>query len=311
MSVRISGNFSRSFPYRVLADLPGFVYEDPTSKAFFLSPRERTAIDWFDEFFERCVAATGRHFLPVYRMADGEFQFMVGQRPPFVPTPLAWLRYIKSTLVRTISTEGMRTCWGETYTKAELDNARQRFVSCLRQIAAQGILAMNFVSAGDEKPKLVGIQYYEPVLNWLQQHGITLTDRNYYPFYFVYAMLSDWHRNVLLAKRNVLVITSLTEDKKTKLAHNLMANRAASVQFQGISPNKAMLDKISLSAVQVPVDLVLIGAGIGAANILCQLEPLNTLCIDAGFALNCFADPSLRGKRPFTLAGKVYESEIG
>lgn len=300
----MNSDFFEIFRYRILADLPSFVQENPNEQGYFLSPVKKSARDWYEEFIERCLESIGRQFLPIYRMADGEFQFMVGKQAPLTKSAFAWLEYIKSKLVHVMSKEGMRTCWGETYTKVELNYVRRHFVSCLKKIATQGILAVNFVSGENEKSELCDIEYYEPVFDWLRQNEITLTARNYYPFYFVYAMLSDWHRHVLLGKRNVLVITSLTEEKKAKFARNLMAEGAASVQFQSISPNKAMLDKISLSALQLPVDIVLIGAGIGAANILCQLEPLHTLCVDAGFALNCFMDPFLRGQRPFTWTGK-------
>jgi hypothetical protein len=43
--------------------------------------------------------------------------------------------------------------------------------------------------------------------------------------------------------------------------------------------------------------LVLIGAGVGSANIINQLTSLNAICIDAGHALDCFSKPELRKER--------------
>ena len=42
-----------------------------------------------------------------------------------------------------------------------------------------------------------------------------------------------------------------------------------------------------------------IGAGIGASNILCQLQLLNTVVIDAGYIIECLADPERKKQRAF------------
>lgn len=58
-----------------------------------------------------------------------------------------------------------------------------------------------------------------------------------------------------------------------------------------------MLEVIDKSKLPDDVDLVLIGAGIGSANIINQLNHLNALCIDAGHSLDCISRPQLRVER--------------
>jgi hypothetical protein len=97
------------------------------------------------------------------------------------------------------------------------------------------------------------------------------------------------------------VVTSLDPVKEDRLRIALGDEGARSVQFLGVSRSKAMLDTIDLSHIQLPIDVALVGAGVGAANILQQLMPLRTLCIDAGYVLDCIAQPERKGTRVFTL----------
>jgi len=63
-----------------------------------------------------------------------------------------------------------------------------------------------------------------------------------------------------------------------------------------------MFDTVDIAALKGSIDVALVGAGVGAANILDQLKPLQTLCIDAGYVLDCYAEPSRKGSRVFTLS---------
>ena len=73
------------------------------------------------------------------------------------------------------------------------------------------------------------------------------------------------------------------------------------VYFYNISPNKAIDEVIDKSKLPAHIDLVLIGAGVGSANIINQLKCLNALCVDAGHALDCISRPQLRKERKFSL----------
>jgi hypothetical protein len=62
-----------------------------------------------------------------------------------------------------------------------------------------------------------------------------------------------------------------------------------------------MFDKIDVNKITQPVDVVFIAAGIGSLNIISQLESLNTVCIDAGIAIESMAYPDLKKQRPFLI----------
>ena len=68
-----------------------------------------------------------------------------------------------------------------------------------------------------------------------------------------------------------------------------------------------MFVQIDLSKIQRPVDLVLVGAGVGSVNILAQLATLNTACLDVGFALTTLENPDLRWNRPFCVPDDEFD----
>ena len=65
---------------------------------------------------------------------------------------------------------------------------------------------------------------------------------------------------------------------------------AGVVQFLPISSSSSMTDRIDVSTIPEPVDVCLVAAGIGSANVLRQLEPAETLAVDIGGLMNCFED---------------------
>jgi hypothetical protein len=62
-----------------------------------------------------------------------------------------------------------------------------------------------------------------------------------------------------------------------------------------------MLDDLTLEDLK-DMDVILIGAGVGAANVLWRARHHRSLCIDSGYVLDCLENPALRGTRVFTRA---------
>jgi hypothetical protein len=62
-----------------------------------------------------------------------------------------------------------------------------------------------------------------------------------------------------------------------------------------------MFDDIDVAPFAGRVDLALVAAGIGSANVLMQLEPLAVPSIDTGITIECLIDPGKRLERPFLL----------
>ncbi len=144
-------------------------------------------------------------------------------------------------------------------------------------------------------------RYIPDIYDWFDQNDIRLDENNYIPFYFVYALLLGPDRHAFLRDRKILVITHASPEKEQKLRQYFEAEGCRTVNFIGISRSSSMTDRITLRPEHEGTDLVLIGAGVGAANILCQAKPLGTLSIDAGYVLECYANPSYKGTRVFTL----------
>jgi len=301
----MSNSLKNRLSHLVDLRISGFEKSVPPGTIRQLSFSARRSEEWFDEFVGRVSSAIGNHYLPVFRMSDGEFRFSVGYRIPYPPPGKPALlhygeEYLATYVLRRRQKLFMSGSPGygyELYTQAEWRSLLPHYIKCLRQISEEGILAIVFYLSPDRFAQ----QYYDAIFEWLDKHDICITPENYCPFYFAYALLNGPRRRQIYDGRRILVVTSMDDTKEQAIGRGLMKAGATDVQSIRISRNKALLDKISLSGINCPVDVVLVGAGVGAANILVQLRELNTLCIDAGFCIDLLADPSLAGRRYFTL----------
>lgn len=285
------------FKFVLPLSLPGFesVSESYGGLAFRSHSDEAFDVQ-YERFRERLLAAIGREYLPIYRLADGEFSFMVGQRQ-LTRGALSMTRHAAHRLRIRIYGGSHRTCWGEEYSAEELDRAKDIFLRSLRKVAGHGIIAVYFSVRVDGW----GEAYFEPICGWLDANGIALGRRNYAPFYFVYAALNGPRRGELYEGRRILVVTHLTPERKAAIERALLVEGAAAVVFLPVSANKALLDAIDLTAVEGSIDLALVAAGIGSVSILAQLEPLGIPSIDCGMSLECLLDGSRRSERPFLI----------
>jgi hypothetical protein len=278
-------------------DIPGFAENPKWYGGLGFRSRISEPMDaQYERFRNRVIAAIGREYLPVYRMADGEFGFMAGQRKLMRDRASVRRHFINQVRIR-IRGGSHRTCWGEEYTAAEMERGNRIFLSSLTRVADRGVIAAYFAVRGDGW----GEAYFEPVCDWLDANHIALNDDNYVPFYFVYAMLNDPRRSELYGGRRVLVVTHLTAERRSALERALLAEGATSVAFIPVSANKSLLDSIDPSTVTEAVDLALVAAGIGSVSILAQLESLAIPCIDCGISLECLLDGTRRLERPFLL----------
>ena len=256
---------------------------------------------WFERFRARVLAAADRReWLPIYRLSDGEFTFMAGRRFP----PSSWSTMVKSRCrhyynsLKRLSPfySAGRPGYCESYYAWELPRARGGLVDSLRMISRDGMLCFNF-SASD-----LATPYMPAVCRWLEDRGVDVSPRSYFHFYHVYGLLNGPDARRLLDNRRVLVMTSNIADRKESLLAAVRARGAREAFFYETSRNKPAFDVIRLGEFPPQIDLVLIGAGVGAAHILAQLKPLNCPAIDAGYALDCWAEPALALKRPYCVA---------
>lgn len=265
---------------------------------------------WFAEFHQRVRAAAGKQFLPIYRMADGEFIFCVGPKCSLLPegSPV-WeqsMHRVKFAFRRAAAVlfrRGFQTVWGEEYSDDLRRRVMPHFVECIRHIASQGYLAIHFtIDRGCYAKHYArfGEEYFVPVCRWFDDRDVNLSSSNYAPFVFVYALLASAAKNELFAGRSVSVVTHVTAEREVGIREGLLMLGAKRVDFAPISGSSALLESFDGDAVQGDSDIVLIGAGVGAANVLYGLRGTKAVCIDAGFFLETLIAPSRRGERLFT-----------
>ena len=262
----------------------------------FRSKSSANADTQFDTFAQRVIDATGKTYLPIYRMADGEFSLLLGyHRSRAKGRPM--LARGKSVLVETASRLRLRsfgTMWGEKFTRDEILEARRRLAELIPEVARDGILAAYFMRRGDRW----GDEYVGPMLRWLEAHGVVLSERNYVPFYFVYALLNGPRRTELFQGKHVLVATFIDEQRSRAIRDGLIALGARDVSFLPISKSRAMFEEVRYSSESKP-DLALVAGGIGSINVIAQLKHLSIPAIDCGITIECFIDPKRRRERPF------------
>lgn len=265
--------------------------------------------DWYYEMLAQILEAVeSNRYLPIYRMGDGEYRFALGESFGRESSP--WRLSLRQ-LVREFVT-GLKGKKGyhksgsgeygfEEYSPSEREQVYSVFTECLRYVSKHGILALGL----HDRP--IYQTFIPEIFDWFDSYQILINRKNYYHVYAIYALMHGPDRFALLKGRRILVITSLTPVKQRGIEAGLRKIDVADVQFLEVSSSKAMFDKINLEAVEQPVDVVLIGAGVGSVNILAQLEPLQTACLDVGFALSTLANPDLRWNRPFCIPDDEFD----
>jgi hypothetical protein len=183
-----------------------------------------------------------------------------------------------------------QTSWGEIYRPHETRALRAKLMRQVRDISNYGYLACYVNDNGLN----AFVEYNRVLPALLQTWDIALTAENYIPFHFAPSLLISEGWQDFIKNRKLLVVTGLTEEKETAIRATLIAYGAKSVCMLPISSSSSLTDTIDLSGVDHDVDIALVAAGIGSANILGQLKPLNTLCIDIGGLMNCFVDHEMR-----------------
>jgi hypothetical protein len=265
---------------------------------------------WYRRFADDVLAAADqRRFLPVYRMGDGEFSFALG--PPEERLPLRRLRPRQLARRALNALAGRRgghrsgsAGYGwEVYSPRERRALLDAYVADLRFVAERGWLALALADSPLYAP------WIGEILEWLDARGIPLHAGNYQHVYAVYALLHGPDRARLLQGRRVLVVNHADAARQAAIAGALARAGAAETRFVPISRDKAMLERLDLRSVGGLVGLALVGAGVGAANVLRQLEPLGVPALDVGYALDVMAHPDLRWRRPFCVPDDEFDPE--
>ncbi len=290
------------FPVEIDFLIPEFEESYPRGYSRTLALVERDCGMWYHEFVDRLVASIGKEYLPIMRLSDGEYLFLLGEVAP--DARLSSRRKLRHHLSRLrgrlvsggrINTFTQGHYQSGMYSREEWDQARERQSELVRWVGERGILAwhLNYVREPFAE------RYFPHLSRWLDRHRVPVNAHNYYPFYFVYAALVGSRRSEILAGRRVLVVNGATGARREQIEAGLRREGVAEVRWCQISENRSLYDTVSIDEHIGAVDLAIVGAGIGKAGILRQLEPLGVPCIDAGFVFQVWLDPRNRFERVF------------
>lgn len=309
-TIPLKERLAYSIPLR-FPNFDKFYQIGPRPPVTTLSFEDLDCRDWYREMVEQILKAIEDHqFLPVYRMGDGEYRFALGRRARKPWHQMSLREIARTAWVHLTGKAGVHrsgsTHYGlEEYTREEIAELHPVFVRCLREVAEKGILALGMHANNIYKDYIVDI------LNWFDENEIDVRRENYYHVFSMYVLMHGPDRDRLLKNRRVLVVTGLTDSKREGIETGLANVGVADVQFLPISLKKSLKEKLDLSSVKLPIDVVLVGAGVGSASILCQLAPLQTACLDVGFALSTLANPELRWYRTYCVPDSEFDITRG
>jgi hypothetical protein len=272
--------------------------------------REEDCRDGYRRFADDVLAAADeRRFLPVYRMGDGEFSFALGTPAERLPLRRLRPRQVARRVLDVLTgrrgghRSGSPGYGWEVYSPRERRALLERYAADLRFVAERGYLALALA----DTPLYAA--WIPEILDWLDARGVPLHAGNYQHAYAVYALMHGPDRERLLRGRRVLVVNHDDAARRAAIAEALAGAGAAETRFLPISRGRAMLERLDPRGAGGPVDLALVGAGVGAANVLRQLEPLGVPALDVGFALDIMAQPELRWRRPYCVADAEFDPE--
>lgn len=294
----------RVCPHVATYQIPGFSrYRDGIGFSFCPEPVEMD--DWYWSFVSRVRGAMGRSFLPICRLADGEFRMLFW---PVLPNPRhSAAQRVKDALVTVIEAAEMavRGFRANTlphvssgqFSAREWSSIRRRASDAFQHVGREGILAMHLGVAKQPFQE----QYFPSIRRWLAEGGLELSLQNYVPFYFVYALLRGPAGDFIFEGRRVVVVHSAEGDRQRKITEAIKRRGAETVNWIHISRARSFADRLDVSELVGRCDVCLVGAGVGKAIVMEQLRPLAVPVIDAGFVFEAWADERRALTRPFMI----------
>ncbi len=297
------------FNFSAELTLPDFQKQEKYVDKHRVFPPENISVEqWYADFKARFFDAleNGKK-LPIFRSSHGEMSFVTGKIATPKGSLSAKLRFFLSRIYRifyfqsTFYSSGVPGHGYETYKQWRLPHLRKKFAVQMKWIAENGVLCMYFADRG-----AYTISHQKAYLHWLNKKGIFLNNTNYGHHYFVYALLNGKDRNKVFSNKKVLVVSSDQPLRTKPLIDNLLKMGAVSVEFLPISPGNSMEDVLVVP--HTDFDLCIVGAGVGAANVIYQLKELNCPIIDAGFIIDQIAYTDKVVPRIYTVNDDNWES---
>jgi hypothetical protein len=259
-------------------------------KLLAYSPIDIEGPKWFQDFQNKLLCAIDeKKYFPVYRIGDGELYFLFGPRF-FRHKSLAVdvARYIINSFKLSLS--GFKNSWGERYSARETRSLRKLLVESTAHISKCGYLAVYF----NQNNLRTLFEYNKTLTRDFVRLNIHLSEDNYVPFHFVCNCFMQGAYKDIYRNRKILLVSYFTESDKHTITLCLKKYGVLNVEFYTISANQSLKEKINTCKIIVVPDLILVAAGVGAANIIFQLKCYQCPCIDIGGYMNSFKDSNFK-----------------
>jgi hypothetical protein len=235
---------------------------------------ETTCELWFEKFTNEVIAAIGKKYYPVYRLADGELRFLFG---PKIHWKNKTLKSILSYAKYGIFKASWKTSWGEKYNSNELNELRNNLIKCIFEISQVGKLAIYW----NENGLNAFTEYNRSMQNLFLNINITLDQNNYIPFHFGQALIAKNSEKIFKGK-NILFVSGLSQEEFIDLQNNIISFGAKSVSLLKCSATSALAEDYTKAKTDIAPDIIFVAAGIGAAKALFGLRHFQCPVIDIG-----------------------------
>lgn len=282
-------------------------FDKQNRKVFLIE--DQNCDDMLELFFKRIlnVIKEKKHF-PIIRLADGEFQYLLGTNELNFRKPKIKLVYhifnqyyeklfnkrfeVKSRTYTSIYGTGFAR--SNDVKKSKIDIIKKYSIS-LQNISKKGILAIYTII----KPEFYTEQYMPNLEQFFQKNNININIENYVPFYFVYILLTNKKYKSIYENKNVHLITSFDKTSKSKIEKTLKLYNVKNITWTRLSEDNVLYDLIDIKKINKNVDVVFVGGGLGKANIFNQLDNFPALIIDAGYIFETWKEPILVKERNY------------
>jgi len=274
-------------------------YDHERRKAYLLSNKSCDVL--LESFYSTLLKALDdkEHF-PIIRIADGEFQFLLGKNEFNMRKPKFMLiKNLLGELYRKVFgfkfEAKSRTYTSGVYAKSDFKDVKDKYADCLKYIANNGIVALYTII----KPGFYTEQYLPKLFRFFGKNQIFLNEKNYVPFYFIYIVLTNKRYANIYDGKKIHLITSFDNKRKNKIESTLFALGVKSITWTQISRDRSLFDNIDTNKISFNTDIVFVGAGVGKVNIFNQLKSFPSLIIDAGYIFETWQNPNLRLERDY------------
>ena len=302
-------NKYKILPYLIEFKIPGFL-KHYKEGIYTLSVSPKNSEKQFFELVDRIVySIDNKIYLPIVRLSDGEYNFLLNDQPPVRRNSsvlnyiIKYIIYLKNKSFRSYEASTRKGVSSGSYSKKQRDDKVFLYSKQLSEIADKGILAMHLTFS----LKPFQEKFHPALKTWLDFNQITITEKNYTPFYFVYALLRGKVALKIFKNRHILVVHSAYDEKQHAIVRSLKQLGCRKVSWKHISVSNSMYDVMSIVE-DNDIDLVLVGAGVGKPNIIVQLEPLSVPVIDAGYTFEVWADIENKWERALMVPDIEWDS---